>query len=798
MMSILNKKTFKTGLLCVVVFNLVFISGLLMKYNNVPVTRFATDGWYKAGKLLRPSGNSGAAAATDGQLLLVSYNDEPRTYELPDLPYDKLSASQKILHKLNEVATDKETYWVAHSELADYEIQIDPQEFTRDACRDKARIFYDPRFTLTVVLDEVRRQYLAKNRANDKLKVEQIRIPFAWQDWVDLTMLNPYIADQLRGNCKMLKDLFNEGTKDPGYCLDVDEVNDRELQQMALPLKKFLPGFSVRRSPGTLATNEVRMLELKLHLLTYGINPVSIMFLTDLGVYEAYVDRKQRLVDLELFENYLQLKQLDLHLNRLVTMNPVREFAQMVEQVPGDVDSAEDPFGMVKAMNLPNSLELRAIDVPRSAFNYQQEHIDRQIKELEEQGKRAKSGDAPPLTVHERLFLDGMKRVNQFEVKDEITYFKMARLRRTPDNPRDDGWHYEWRFFNGALRYVKEGWTEEEVVVREKIVLDRILRNWYKFAKERGILLWVAHGPLLAWYWDGLLFPYDEDIDIQLPATELVRFAKHYNQTLVVENVLEGFGKFFIDCLTFLHHRGKTHKDNHIDARFIDVDSGSYIDITGLGVSKEPLPEKFKDHREWLEKHPEETRLVYNCRNVHFYSQEEISPLLLTSMAHTPLYIPNGIQPTLKDEYSRGMTWYEYYNFYYVDKLNLWLHIDQMKNILPAGLDYKNNNDCIREIQALNDEHILQLLKENRLILIEYYLTREMTQKHRQELAFLFENERGEDTNILQLGKQRPIKQVLQTKEYHELTAHFRFGKPVSRPLFNYEMIDRKKHRKEE
>ena len=34
------------------------------------------------------------------------------------------------------------------------------------------------------------------------------------------------------------------------------------------------------------------------------------------------------------------------------------------------------------------------------------------------------------------------------------------------------------------------------------------------------------HGPLLSWYWNGLLFPYDNDIDIQMPIDELVNLAK--------------------------------------------------------------------------------------------------------------------------------------------------------------------------------------------------------------------------------------------------------------------------------
>ena len=41
-----------------------------------------------------------------------------------------------------------------------------------------------------------------------------------------------------------------------------------------------------------------------------------------------------------------------------------------------------------------------------------------------------------------------------------------------------------------------------------------------------------------------------------MPIKELLRLALTYNQTMVVEDVTEGFGKYFIDCSTFVHYRG--------------------------------------------------------------------------------------------------------------------------------------------------------------------------------------------------------------------------------------------------
>ena len=159
------------------------------------------------------------------------------------------------------------------------------------------------------------------------------------------------------------------------------------------------------------------------------------------------------------------------------------------------------------------------------------------------------------------------------------------------------GWHYDWRFFNGALNYEKPDWNQQELTHRTNIILDRLLRNWSKFAMEKGIITWIMHGPLLSWYWNGLLFPYDNDIDIQMPIDELVNLAKNYNQTLIVENPSEGYGKYLIEVNTYFHNRGISAEQNHIDARFHDVDSGIYIDITALSSSNAEVPKEYKQEK---------------------------------------------------------------------------------------------------------------------------------------------------------------------------------------------------------
>ncbi|KAI3403851.2 hypothetical protein KGF56_003281 [Candida oxycetoniae] len=755
------------------------------------------------------------------------YNNFPK-----DTPYASLNASERIMYNLYQVSQDKEKYWLGHTELTDYEIKVHIKDFLYENWIGKPVLFYDPRFTLSIYLSEIRHQFLRKNRQNSTHQQtgvisEEVVVPFAWSDWVDLTMLNEELIkpESQRKNCEYMKATHHIPTKYPDYCINNIDIGKQDIIEMKLPSTNHVPGFAVRRSPTNKASNEVRMLEGKSHLLTYASNPLTIIFLTDDengGVYEVKVDSKQRIVDGELFDNYLRDNNIDRDEAGTITLNPVKEFDLLAKQVqPSFLNLEEDDiYGMVantkqqqqqQQQQWSDPTKSREVHLPLSVFDYQQDDIDTQIKHFETRLKKLHDLTTNELTFNlemineirlsrkEKLYYDGLKYANKYSLKKEPTHFRMARLNfGNKENDHDAGWHYEWRFFNGGLKYVKKGWNEEELQIREKVLLDRILRNWFKFANAKGILSWIAHGPLLSWYWNGLLFPFDEDIDIQMPATELARLSRLYNQTLVVENINEGFGKYMIECSSFIHHRGKSYKENHIDARFIDIDTGSYIDITGLGVSDEPVPERYS---ELIRKNELEgkQRQIYNCRFPHFYSHEEISPLRYTMLQGVPVYIPNKVETILKQEYSKGLTNYEFEGFFFVDALNLWIHYSKLEFLFPDESLYNYNKVLNVEkftelINGLSEEKIVELLEKDKDILLEYYLTKDVTDLHKKELFLLFNAVNDTSCLIRDIVNMKTSLEISSNEEYHRLTSQFQFRPPLRKALFNYEAIEQPRH----
>lgn len=714
--------------------------------------------------------------------------------------YDALNSTEKVSYLLDLVEHDKSRFWLSSTEMTEPELKVDVADFVRGFDEDgvirnnwcnKPTVFYDPRFTLAVYLDEIRNQLAgvhgtANGTANGTVNGTNNTangiptVPFDWSDWVDLTLLNDELAKPIddRLDCKWLQAKVNKPTKYPEFCTNLRDISKQELLETQLP-KEYLPGFVVKTSPMNKAPHMQVMMQGKAHLLAYQPPPLSIIFLTLNGTYEAQVNGKQRIVHGNMFENYLARRGMQ-H-QESVELNPIREFRQLVQTIPPTI--VEPGQGPLKQVD-PTKNEF-VLD-PKS-FHYQEPQIHKQIKEYDQRFQLLEDAmtnelhynssiiEDNKLTRQELVHYNSLKYASSIKVSGESTYYKLATLMKVNGN-KDAGWHYEWRFFNGALRHKKEGWTTQQLEIREKIILDRLLRNWFRFAKNKGIVSWIAHGPLLSWYWNGLMFPYDIDIDIQMPSSELNRLAKFYNQSLVVEEIEEGFGKYFIDCSTFLHHRDKAVKDNYIDARFIDIDTGTYIDITGIGKNNEQLPLEYKSYVRNKVNSGEEVEL-YMDRRKHWLTFEQINPLHYSMISGVPTFIPNDIMTMLNKEYQKGTKLYYYQGYYFVPILRLWLQEKDLKPVLKGRkLSNLKQYQVIDLLQNLTEKDKVKLL-ENDEILSEYYLTYEYTKLHELEKEYMFDERRQYSIELKQ--------------GYDELMLRFEMGKPLRKSLFNYEYLER-------
>lgn len=569
---------------------------------------------------------------------------------------------------------------------------------------------FDARFTFGLVIQELVRQLAAS---------VDLKIPvFHWADWTDLSALDEYFFLSERQTCqevfKVRPGKREQEVLDPeSYCIDEaavaatieDPATDEVLRAQLRYVQRqpHSPNFHVYLQGGRL-TQHRKTLHSKSYLNDFMPAPAHVVWLLGDGDVRAVtvevaltLEERQKLIDSPLAQGQIDAEE------------QIRAFA------------ATTADGAVATPDAPARLDLHP-----DLFEDRSRHILGELGESEYQ------------------------RLLEYLVSDAEAhkYFYEAKLLKL-ERHWALGAHYDWRFFSGLI-------TTQE---RQKPVLHGLMRAWLAFTRAHSLHTWVAHGLLLLWYWNGLLFPWDNDIDVQMPIADLHRLARHFNQLVVVD--LGGnpvrYGRYFLDCGTYISRRDRGNGLNNIDARFIDIDTGAYIDVTALALSESQAPARYHVDGEFAS-HTERNRAaqIYNCRNYHFLSLAEVSPLRRTAIEGIEAYVVNDYEAVLGAEYlGKALTKKKYKTATFVPRLGLYVSVqqvegwanerdaDRLRADQPVGLQGKDDRDH-DPYHLWRDDDWLAFLQSHPEVLEEYHLTRELTETHAAELR-LIENGRPAD-----------------------------------------------------
>ncbi|EGW33227.1 uncharacterized protein SPAPADRAFT_60563 [Spathaspora passalidarum NRRL Y-27907] len=245
-------------------------------------------------------------------------------------------------------------------------------------------------------------------------------------------------------------------------------------------------------------------------------------------------------------------------------------------------------------------------------------------------------------------------------------------------------------------------------------------------------------------------FPWDGDVDVQMPIADLHKLAQLFNQSVVVDfgNDMDNlrYGRFFVDVTSSISHRDKGNGRNNIDARFIDMDSGLYVDITGLAISETKAPDRYdgglrnskleRSRKDVTEAQRNAHLKVYNCRNKHFTRLDELSPLKLTLVEGEFAYVPEQFTTILVDEYqTKSLSVRDYRQMAFMSNLRNWVDRDKVLDLAShKDSDRKKRLAKIKVTPDLNIPDSVQLLMDNEPVLQEYLTTKELTEIHANEL----------------------------------------------------------------
>ncbi|GMM32386.1 Mnn4 protein [Martiniozyma asiatica (nom. inval.)] len=660
----------------------------------------------------------------------------------------------------------------------------DPQFFKSERKRLHK---YDPRITMSVYLNNIRRMY--KNNSND----EYIKIPFSWQDWVDLSPLNDYLSyDEFeKPSCE---DILERGILyDPLDAIEKSNVNKFEEfctnndNYFGHVNKKLLPGFNIIKNPGSQFNYLDKIIQAKSYILSTLPQPEALIIMTDDGrFYDVYIDHDKHKTMMEngMFDDFIIEKCGEaIKCSNLGNIfDPSLEMKNLKDEIPASIPKLNFTDIITKDGSF-------SYHIPKENFRFNPKDLIENLK--------TKYDDLNPV---QKVFLENLERtvgMNPMEAPKTFEEASMDDQEMNGHRVHNIGHHFDFAFFNGFITESKKNFYDS-LDEKQKIILHQMLHTWLQFTFHTGTFNSPAHGSLLSWYWNGMIFPWDDDIDVVMPIQDLSDFCMNYNHTLIVQSVNDGYGKYWVECSTSLTVREKANGANNIDARFIDVDSGMYIDITGLAVTGDTgMPDaqrelyqiqKFENSEnghsdELFNIHNEKE--IYNCRNEHFFKYEEISPMKLTLMENAPAFVPANTSDSLFIEYENdSLTNIVYQHHIFIEDLQLWIPI---KNVVKAcrfiGGIVGNNEEDIKKFYLDNREGVVNAMLDDYDVLIEIVKSGNVGRYHKHELNLWSKIEESNlesknssyDTKSWQLNYSTLMKKYL---EYH---------KPIRKSRFDYD-----------
>lgn len=297
--------------------------------------------------------------------------------------------------------------------------------------------------------------------------------------------------------------------------------------------------------------------------------------------------------------------------------------------------------------------------------------------------------------------------------------FKLQRKLNTDKISEKELGHLEFLRYSKELvqysdRYFKYPWIYSDIVVgrakhlaypfftryistsERHAVLQHLVRVWFQFAEINGFASWINYGSLLGWAFNGVNLPWDTDIDIQLPIVHLDRMAKEFNNTFFIENPRFGNGKYLLEIAPTYTRQGNGR--NFIDGRFIDVNSGLYIDLSALAHTEEYPHAKVPQIYDTLK------TMTVHCKNWNWHSLKELLPIRHTYFDGGSVYIPHNVTRLLLLKYSaKSLTNYHFERHNFQPDISLWVP-DDVCRAAPAGDRFEDGKITLEG--ACNDIHL--------------------------------------------------------------------------------------------
>ncbi|KAJ6102109.1 hypothetical protein N7486_004536 [Penicillium sp. IBT 16267x] len=224
--------------------------------------------------------------------------------------------------------------------------------------------------------------------------------------------------------------------------------------------------------------------------------------------------------------------------------------------------------------------------------------------------------------------------------------------------------HYDGRFANSTL-------PADQITPH----LSTLIQTYLNTMNSIGAETWIMHGTLLSWWWNQKVFPWDNDLDVQISEPTIHFLADYYNNTdhhFEIPGV-EGGRTYLLEINPNYVVKSTKDRLNMIDGRWIDKSSGLFIDITAV------RPDDEKRKRGYPE--------ALMCKDRHHYDESDIFPLRDSYYEDVAAKIPYAYAALLAEEYgATSITKTDWQGHHFSDDSKQWeKYSRKLKRFLRRG-----------------------------------------------------------------------------------------------------------------
>ncbi|TKA81171.1 hypothetical protein B0A49_01884 [Cryomyces minteri] len=236
--------------------------------------------------------------------------------------------------------------------------------------------------------------------------------------------------------------------------------------------------------------------------------------------------------------------------------------------------------------------------------------------------------------------------------------------------------HYDGRFADRELSY------------RERQAhLTALMQTYLSTMNDIGAETWIMHGSLLGWWWNRKIMPWDSDIDVQMSERSMHYLADYYNMTIHHYKLpgLPDGRDYMLEVNP--HYKNGSIADhlNMIDARWVDTETGLFIDITTLRRNATAEAEGKKGSM--------------MCKDDHHYYFDDVFPLRESVFENTPVKIPYAYSELLVEEYGeQALTDTSFENHVFNQDRMEWIPIvEPPEPVLPPYYNSRGDSPAVKK-----------------------------------------------------------------------------------------------------